>query len=113
MLTMLAALAPDAAVVAVQSGNTVDFTWLFVKMILALTIVIVLAMLFLRYGLPRLGLAQRFQQGRFFTMLRRQGIEPRKSLGLVQVGSRYFVIGIADHAITPIAELTETEAKAL
>ena len=93
------------------SSNAVDFTWLFIKMLLFLVIVCVLAILFLKYVVPRTGLIRAGQKGRYFTVLGRYQLEPRKALFVVEVGGRYLVIGSADHGINLVAELTEEEAK--
>lgn len=90
--------------------SAVDFTWLFLKMLLVLGIVSVLAVLILKYAVPHIGLMKRFQQGSYFRVLGRYVLEPRRSLYLISVGRRYFVIGVADHGINLIAELSEREA---
>jgi flagellar protein FliO/FliZ len=92
-------------------ANAIDFTWLFIKMLLVLGIVSVSAILILKYAAPRIGAMKRFQQGRYFNVLGRHMLEPRKSLYLVQVGGRYLVIGVADHGINLLAEISESEAK--
>lgn len=92
-------------------SNTVDFTWLFVKMLLFLIIVCVLAILFLKYVVPRTGFLKGVQKGKYFNVLGRYQLEPRKSLYVVEVGGRYLVIGSADHGINLITELTEEEVK--
>lgn len=97
--------------VPATSSSTVDFTWLFIKMLLVLGIVSVSAVLILKYAVPHLGVMKRFQQGRYFTVLGRYVLEPRKALYLVNVGKRYLVIGTADHAISLITEISEEEAK--
>lgn len=91
--------------------GAIDFTWLFIKMLLVLGIVTILAILVLKYAVPRIGVMKRFQQGRYFTVLGRYALEPRKALYLIHVGKRYLVIGIADHGINLIAELTEEEVR--
>lgn len=96
---------------AATPSATLDFTWLFVKMILVLGIVCVLAILFLKYVMPRTGLMRAAQKGRYFTVLGRYQLEHRKALYLVEIGGRYLVIGTADHAIQTLAELTEVEAR--
>lgn len=92
-------------------GNTLDFTWLFLKMLLVLVIVCVLAILFLKYVVPRTGFARAIQKGKYFTILGRYQLEHRKSLYLVEIGGRYLVIGCADHGINALAELTKEEAE--
>ena len=107
---MLALLAQIETVPA--TGETaVDFTWLFVKMLLVLGIVTVGAVLILKYAVPHIGVMKRFQQGRYFTVLGRYLLEPRKSLYLVNIGKRYLVIGVADHGISLVTEISEEEAK--
>lgn len=85
----------------------VDFTWLFIKMLLVLGIVSVAAILVLKYAVPRIGIMKRFQHGRCFRVLGRYGLEAGKSLYLVEVAGRYLVIGSADHGISLIAELSK------
>lgn len=92
-------------------ATAVDFTWLFIKMLLALGIVSVAAVLILKYAAPRMGLMKRFQQGGHFEMLGRYVLEPRKALYLVKVGKRYLVIGASDHAINLITEISEPESE--
>jgi len=89
--------------------NAVDFTWLFIKMLLVLVIICILAVLILKYVVPRTGLMRAGQKGRYFTVLGRYQLEVRKALYLVEVGGRYLVIGSAEHGITKVAELTEKE----
>lgn len=90
--------------------GAIDFTWLFVKMLLLLGIVTILAILVLKYAVPRLGVMKRFQQGKYFTVLGRYALEPGRSLYLIHVGKRYLVIGVADHGINLITEISEDEA---
>ena len=93
------------------TGSTaVDFSWLFIKMLLALGIVSVAAVLILKYAVPRIGAMKRFQQGRYFAVLGRYQLEPHKALYVVSVGGRYLVLGASDHAINLVAELSESEA---
>lgn len=90
--------------------GAIDFTWLFVKMLLLLGIVTILAILVLKYAVPRLGVMKRFQHGRYFTVLGRYVLEPGRSLYLIHVGKRYLVIGVADHGINLVTEISEDEA---
>lgn len=90
--------------------SAVDFTWLFVKMLLVLVIVCVCAIIFLKYVLPRLGITRGGHRGRYFKVHGRYQLEPRKSLYVVEVGGRYLVIGSADHGINLITELSPEEA---
>ncbi len=91
--------------------GAIDFTWLFLKMLLILGIVCVGAVLILKYGVPRTRIMQRFQQGGYFQVLGRHVLEHGRSLYLVHVGKRYLVIGVADHGINLVTELTKEEVE--
>lgn len=108
---LLAAVLSAVPTEPVTTSSAVDFTWLFIKTLLILVVVIVAAIIMLRYGFPRLGFFKPFQKGRYFTVLGRYVLEPRKSLYLVNIGKRYLVIGTADHGINLITEITKEEAK--
>jgi len=97
--------------VPVTGDSAVDFTWLFVKMLMLLGIVSIIAILVLKFAVPHLGVMKRFQKGKYFQIMGRHVLEPRKSLYLVKMAKRYMVIGVADHGINLITELTEEEAK--
>jgi flagellar biosynthetic protein FliO len=107
---MLMLLTASISTEAATPENAVDFTWLFVKMLLVLVIVCVSAIIFLKYILPRLGIARGNHRGRYFKVHGRYQLEPRKSLYVVEVGGRYLVIGSADHGINLITELSPEEA---
>jgi flagellar biosynthetic protein FliO len=108
---MIAILLTSAiAIEEATPEGAVDFTWLFIKMLLVLVIVCVSAIIFLKYVLPQLGIARGGHKGRFFKVHGRYQLEPRKSLYVVEVGGRYLVIGCADHGIKLITELSPEEA---
>ena len=95
----------------VTGESAVDFTWLFIKMLLILGIVCVGAVLILKYAVPHVGLVKRFQRGKYFHVLGRHMLEPKKSLYLVRIAKRYLVIGVADHGINLITEISKEEAE--
>ncbi|MFH1829437.1 MAG: flagellar biosynthetic protein FliO [Pseudomonadota bacterium] len=113
MLSILLLTAAKVQTVPATAESAVDFTWLFIKMLFILGFVSILAVLILKYGVPRTAFYKRFQQGSLFNIKARQAIEPRKLLYLVEIGKRYLVLGVTDHAINTIAELSEDEAKEL
>ncbi len=106
LLTILAAVPTEPATAA----TAVDFTWLFIKMLLVLAIVSIFAVLILKYAVPHFGLLKPFQKGQYFKVMGRYVLEPRKSLYLVNIGKRYLVIGTADHGINLITEISKEEA---
>ncbi len=108
MIALISLLAQVPTVPATPS-SAVDFTWLFLKMLLILGIVCIFAVLLLKYAVPRVSFLQRLNQGKFFTVRARQAIEPRKMLYVIELGKRYLVLGVSDHAINLIAELGRDE----
>lgn len=107
LLAILAAIPTEPA----TSTAAVDFTWLFIKMILVLAIVSIVAVLVLKYAVPHFGLLKPFQKGRYFTVLGRYVLEPKKSLYVVNIGKRYLVIGTADNGINLITEISKEDAE--
>jgi len=113
MIAILAILAAGVETVPATPTTAVDFTLLFLKMLFLLAVVCLVAILLLKFGAPRLAIFRRIASQGFAKVLARQALDQRKILYLVRIGKRYLVIGTADHAISPIAELTEEDAKAL
>lgn len=93
------------------AASAVDFTWLFMKMILVLAIVSIAAILFLKYLMPRFGPFKAYKRGQYFKVLGRFVLESRKALYIVNIGKRYLVIGCSDHAINLITEISKEEAE--
>ncbi|MBI4211436.1 MAG: FliO/MopB family protein [Deltaproteobacteria bacterium] len=91
------------------ASTAVDFTWLFVKMLGALGVVSVLAILTLKYLVPKLGFARRFQEGKFFQVLQRHTLEPKKHLYLMKLGQRYCVLGASDSGIQFITDIPKDD----
>ena len=102
----LSALMLAVETVPATPSTAGDFTWLFVKMMLFLGIVTIIAVIILKYAVPKIGFMRRFQQGSYFRVHGRYQLEPRKAVYLIEVCNRYLVIGSGDHAINFIAELS-------
>jgi flagellar biosynthetic protein FliO len=107
ILTLLAAIPTET----VSPATAVDFSWLFIKMLLVLAIVSIVAILILKYAVPHFGLLKPFQKGRYFTVLGRFVLEPKKSLYVVNIGKRYLVIGVADSGINLVTEISKEDAE--
>ena len=105
LLAILLAIPTEPA----TSSSAVDFTWLFIKMLLVLAIVSIAAVLILKYAVPHVG--KSLHKGQYFHVLGRYTLEPKKSLYLVNVGKRYLVIGTAEHGINLITEVSREEAE--
>ena len=109
MMAFLSMLAAKVETVPATSESAVDFTWLFIKMLFVLGAVTVLAILILKYGIPRTAFYKRLARGSLFRVIARQNVSPRKALYLVETFGKYMLLGVTDHAITPVLELTKEE----
>ena len=89
--------------------SAIDFSWLFLKMMLVLGIVIIVAILILKFIVPKLGVTKRLKSNQYFQILAQFGLEHKKHLYLVQAATKYYVIGCSESGISKIAELTEEE----
>ena len=83
-----------------------DFSGLFLQMMVVLALVCVVAFGVLRYILPRLPMANRFQKNQFIQIVARQHLDQRRQLWISKVGERYFFLGATDHQITLISEVS-------
>ena len=89
----------------------VDFTWVFIKMLAALVVVCVTAILLLRYGVPYLSLrrGKRPMKQSPFELLARFSLEQRRALYLMRIEGKRYVLGASEGGITKLAELDEKE----
>lgn len=88
---------------------TVDFTWLFLKMMVVLIVMCIAAVLVLKFLAPRSKLFQRMTQGQHLHVLSRASLGARQYIWLVRVGTRYFLLGAGHGGVTALAELTEKD----
>jgi flagellar biogenesis protein FliO len=88
-----------------------DYSVMFVQMVVILGLVCLLAFGFLRYVLPRLGFAQRLQKNQMVKVLTRCHLDHRHHVTVAQVGKRFFLLGVGDHAVTLISELTPQDVE--
>ncbi len=87
-----------------------DFTWLFVKMIAGLVLVLALAVILVRYVLPRTRLGRR-RPASWGSLVDRIPIDSERSLCLVKILERYFVLGIAGQSFQLITEISKAEGE--
>lgn len=87
-----------------------DFTWLFVKMIAGLILVLGLALVLVRFVLPRTGFGRSRAAG-WGRLIDRLPLEPRRCLYLVKITGRYFVLGATEHSVNVVTELTPSEGE--
>lgn len=87
-----------------------DFSWLFIQMLLGLLLVLGLAMVFIRYVIPRTRLGRLAKSG-WARVLSRQPLDPSHHLYVVKIVERYFVIASSSHSIATVTELTQDEGR--
>jgi flagellar biosynthetic protein FliO len=80
-------------------------------MIIVLGLVSVLAVIILKYVVPRLGFAGKLQAGKYIHLISRFSLDPKKSLWIVRVGTRHFLLGSGESAVNTLAELDEQDIK--
>ena len=88
------------------SGTALDFTFLFIKMIAALVVAVVAAILVLRYAVPKLGLSKRFTASKDIEIISRTALGPKQYLYLVKVTGKCILLGVTDHSINKISDVT-------
>lgn len=86
-----------------------DFTWLFLQMLLALVVVCVAAVLILRYLLPKLSWAKNRQKGNQMELMARCGLDTGRVIYLVRIGKRYFALGGGEQGLHLITEVSSEE----
>lgn len=86
-------------------SSAVDFTFLFIKMVAALIVACVLAVLILKYAVPRLSFAKKLSEDKYIKILSRVAIGPKQYLYLVKVEEKCILLGVTDHSISKIADL--------
>lgn len=88
-----------------------DYTYMFIQMVVILGLVCVLALGFLRYILPRMAFAQKLQKNQMVKVLGRCHLDHRHQVMIAQVGGRYFLLGVGDHAVTLLSELNRSDVE--
>jgi len=88
-----------------SQSSAVDFSLLFIKMISALIVAIVLAILVLKYALPRLTLSKRFQENRDIKIISKFSLGAKRDLYLVKIKEKSILLGVTDQSIGKIADI--------
>lgn len=88
--------------------SSVDFTWMFVKVILVLAFVCLIAFAVIKYVLPKASFVRQ-GKGSQVELIERFALEPRKSLYIVKVGSRFLLLGSSENSLNPLMELSEKD----
>lgn len=101
---MIFSLLQIATVPATES-SAVDFTFLFIKMIAALVVACVAAVLILRYAVPKLSFAKKWQSNERIKVLSRFSLGPKQQLFLVKVEGRCILLGVTDQSICNLGDI--------
>ncbi len=88
-----------------------DYTYMFIEMVIILGLVCLLAFGTIRYVLPRLSFAQRLQKNQMVKILTRCHLDHRHQVMVAQVGARFFLLGVGDHAVSLLSELNRGDVE--
>ncbi len=105
MLLMLMEIATEPA----THSGAVDFSLLFIKMIAALIVACVAAVLVLKYAVPKLSFTKRLMAGKGIKILSRMSIGNKQYLYLVKVAGKCILIGATDGGINKIDDIDENK----
>lgn len=92
--------------------ETLSFGTLFLKMIIALIIVCLLAYIIMKWALPKAINIRGGHKG-IIKIIDYFRLEPKKTLYIIEVKGKYLLLGVTDQYISPltIAQLDEEEIK--
>jgi len=96
---------PFATALTDFGTSPVDFTWLFVKMVLAMVIVIGLAIVTIRYVIPKLAMVRTRGSVAGLKILDRIPLDSRKAIYIIQVEGRRLLVGVSENHIGLLTEL--------
>lgn len=85
--------------------SSIDFTWLFLKTILAMVVVIALAIIVLRFIIPKLSLHRPRGSRADIEILDRIPLGAKNALYVLRVEGRRLLISTSEHYVGLIAEL--------
>ena len=91
--------------IAEFGSSSVDFTWLFLKMVFAMIFVIALAIVVIRFIIPKLTFNRGAAARSDLRIVDRVPLDGRKSLYVLQVEGRRLLVGASEHHVGFIAEL--------
>ncbi|PIR17486.1 MAG: flagellar biosynthetic protein FliO [Deltaproteobacteria bacterium CG11_big_fil_rev_8_21_14_0_20_49_13] len=104
-LLEIAAIATEPA----THSSAVDFTFLFIKMIAALVVACTLAVIILKYAVPRLSFTKKLSAEGPIKILNRVSLGPKQHLFLVKIKEKCILLGVTDHSINRIDEVNYEE----
>ncbi len=96
-----------AAIVTEEAtrSSAIDFSFLFLKMIAALVVAVTLAILVLKYAVPKLSFAKKLSDNQQIKILSRVSLGAKQNLYLVKVAEKCILLGATDHTVTKIMDV--------
>lgn len=85
-----------------------SFGWMLVKTVLAMSLIIGLAYVTIRFILPMF-YGKRISSRSKIKIIDRVGLEPRRSLFIVQVGKKTALVGTGEQGVTKVMDLEEQD----
>ncbi len=113
MFLILAQLAESQSAISQDLsglGSGYNFTYLFVKVVIAMIVVCLGAIAAIKYLFPRVHFIKKQQDSRI-EILERFTLEPKKNLYLIQVGTKTALIGVTENSMQPLVEIDTKELK--
>lgn len=108
---IILSITPTPVVNPFYKGGEESLTLLFLKTIIALGIVIVISIIFLRVVMPKI-YRTRFTRGtKNIEVIDFYNLAPKKQLFIIKVINRYLLIGVSENNINLICELTDVQDK--
>lgn len=96
---------PSVGTAAEFGNQSVDFTWLFLKTIFAMVVVIALAVIILRYVLPKISLTRNIKSGTDIQIVDRVPLDSKRILYVLHVEGRRLLVSASEHSVSLITEL--------
>jgi len=100
---------PAADTVAEFGQNSTDFSFLFVKMIFAMLIVIALAVVLLRYVLPKISMRRPGLGKTELQVVDRIPLDQKKALYVVEVEGRRILLAVSENHVGMVTELKKND----
>lgn len=96
---LIAQIAADSAF-----SSSVSFLPLFIKTVLVTLFVVVLAIVAIRYFVPRLS-GYRRNRDSMIQIVDMQPLDARRAIGIVKIGDKQIAVGMTEHSLTYLCEV--------
>ena len=86
--------------------ESLSFGWVLIKTILAMSFILALAYVVIRYLFPLFRMGAQTKGSRI-KIIDRAGLEPRRALYIVQIGKKTVLLGTSEHGLSKLMDLQE------